>query len=634
MKRTLSYFYTVILIILTSILVSGQNVRYVDKRVSSSGNGQSWSTAWKNFSNIVWSELEGGGTLYISGGSDSLVYYEQLTVGASGGGKNSYLKIFPGKYSPNPSGHSGRVVIDGEATRDYNIFIQNQDWVWVKGFKLTRSYGSAIYLEDFGKGHIVDSLFIYDFGKQTSTMGMGILIIGRLDSCIIRNNYVIDVIDDEGQNDCIHINMDYGNTSHYPSNIIVHNNFFRSTSQDPTAHNDAIQSVCSDGLIFYNNISINDSVNSQEGGGMPFIISGVDRGHHNPVILFNNFAYMGGIWYPGGNYSRTLYTRHDDGGNSGNQPPRVLMFNNTFVSNGPTNYVMEQQYLVHFFSNNILASYCPSNRRGDWFDNLDGSSYYGEYLHVDSTRNNLNWRQDSTQTGLFQGTFAKVGGTFSPDTWADWTSNGGTGLNRDPLFVNNFGKEPNQGALRPDLKPNSPAIDAGEDLTYVYYYIKNELGYDLPEILYDIYGNPRGEQWDIGAFEYVASSSADTIPAFSFSSVNNADLNTEYTASSTFTGADSTFHVWTTTGAEFRINNGSYSTSMKTAENNDVVYVKNQTGNSYSTLYRETIVGGGVSRNFDVTTKAAPPPPSGSVGVVRGSNGRIIYQSNGRTIIK
>lgn len=121
----------------------------------------------------------------------------------------------------------------------------------------------------------------------------------------------------------------------------------------------------------------------------------------------------------------------------------------------------------------------------------------------------------------------------------------------------------------------------------------------------------------------------DTIPSFSFTALNNMELNTTYTANSTFSGADSTFTVYTTTGARFQINSGGYSTTAKTAVNGDVVYVETVTGASYSTGYTETIVAGGVSRDFTVTTKAYVPPPSGNGGVVRGANGVIWKDANG-----
>ena len=121
------------------------------------------------------------------------------------------------------------------------------------------------------------------------------------------------------------------------------------------------------------------------------------------------------------------------------------------------------------------------------------------------------------------------------------------------------------------------------------------------------------------------------MPTFSFTPVTGATRGQTYTASSTFTSADSTFHVWTTSGAEFQINSGGYSTTTKTAEVGDVVYVRNIASGSYSTLSGEVIVAGGYSRTFDVTTGSAPPV--GALGgAVKGSNGKLWKDSTGKVI--
>ena len=64
----LSLMLITFVIILTCLACNAlAAARYVDSSVSSSGNGQSWATAWKSFSNIT--ALSAGDTVYISGGS-------------------------------------------------------------------------------------------------------------------------------------------------------------------------------------------------------------------------------------------------------------------------------------------------------------------------------------------------------------------------------------------------------------------------------------------------------------------------------------------------------------------------------------------------------------------------------------
>ncbi len=81
---------------------------YVDNVVATSGNGQSWASAYKNFSNITWSAIKPGDTLYISGGSTSKTYTSPLTIEASGTA-SSRINVRVGQ----DTGHAGTVILDG-----------------------------------------------------------------------------------------------------------------------------------------------------------------------------------------------------------------------------------------------------------------------------------------------------------------------------------------------------------------------------------------------------------------------------------------------------------------------------------------------------------------------------------------
>ena len=504
-KNILTIAYSVALISLMSYNLFA-TIRYV----SPSGNnttGLSWTNAWTTIT-THWGSLSAGDYVYFDGGVDSTVFSGGWEPTVSGSAAGGWIHLFAGRYSPSPSGHSGRVIISGGTM---NIHLQNDAYYWIRGFELTNANTHSVYIEDTGSHNIIDSCYIHNFNYGNNADGYGIKIIARADSTIIRNCYIQDKVNGAGQSDILQINWDSGNHAHFPSRTIIHDNFFESRSQDPSAHNDVIQSIGCDGFIIYNNILISDSVNSQQGGGMPFILSDVNYGFDYPVIIFNNVAYMGGIWYVGGNYSKVMNTRHDSNGGAvaTNQPSNVFLFNNTFINNGPTCSVVEQEYLIHYFSNNIVASWCPTDRAADWRFNLQGNGGYGGVtgrLHVDSTRNNLIWRERNTQTNLFTGSFnARGGGTFTPSTWSSWVSNNGTGVNADPQLVTKIGRNPNQSSLVPDILETSPAIGAGQNLTYKVNYLVTT--FNLPDdikqaMLRDFYGNLRGSSWDIGAVQY------------------------------------------------------------------------------------------------------------------------------------
>lgn len=81
---------------------------YVDNSVGTSGDGTSWATAWKNFSNIT--GVSSGDTVYISGGTGSQTYQEQLNCNIEG------VTYRPGGADVSPSGHDGTVIIDRVTT--------------------------------------------------------------------------------------------------------------------------------------------------------------------------------------------------------------------------------------------------------------------------------------------------------------------------------------------------------------------------------------------------------------------------------------------------------------------------------------------------------------------------------------
>lgn len=101
MKRIL--FYAV------ALLVSGQSlwaVNYYVSKNGSNGTGSSWATAWNECDQIAWTGIQPGDTVFIDGGTDSLVYNSSLASGKDGTpSARIYLK------RSLASGHNGKVVI-------------------------------------------------------------------------------------------------------------------------------------------------------------------------------------------------------------------------------------------------------------------------------------------------------------------------------------------------------------------------------------------------------------------------------------------------------------------------------------------------------------------------------------------
>ncbi|MGZ3805570.1 MAG: hypothetical protein ACXVB4_15240, partial [Pseudobdellovibrionaceae bacterium] len=85
MKKAILFF-----LLFSAATARGANW-YVDNAVVTSGNGQSWASAFKNFSNITWSSINPGDTIYISGGVTSQTYTSPLDLGASGTAANRII---------------------------------------------------------------------------------------------------------------------------------------------------------------------------------------------------------------------------------------------------------------------------------------------------------------------------------------------------------------------------------------------------------------------------------------------------------------------------------------------------------------------------------------------------------------
>jgi hypothetical protein len=103
---------------------------YVDNSLGSSGNGQSWATAWTS---LPTSGVSAGDTVYISGGSSSQTY--NMTGWAAKGGTAGnpvYYKV------GTDSAHNGVVIINGSGT--WNFF-QPNSYVDFNG-----NVGGAIHL--------------------------------------------------------------------------------------------------------------------------------------------------------------------------------------------------------------------------------------------------------------------------------------------------------------------------------------------------------------------------------------------------------------------------------------------------------------------------------------------------------
>jgi hypothetical protein len=460
---------------------------YVDKNATGrTYNGQTWKTAWRSFSAINWSSIQPGDVIYISGGTDSTVYYERLVIGKSGTVGN-YITV----RNSYGAGHNGKVIIEDPNTNSFDgcIYLSNRDYIYIKGIE-TRKGIRACYLYTLCDYVTIDSCIFRNWYPNASTGGLKIegndnfpdalnCTNITIKNCMIESLPVYDL----NSTDCL-----------YAQGVLklrINNNYIHQRNQSTNnMHVDCIQLYRTADVKIWNNVCMVDS--GVTGHGM---ILGVESraGQIDTMIVYNNYIYAGGHLLPGGNpYINAGYCRWY----GYNYHPLSYWIHNTLVTanGGESPLVMEYMAL---FSNNIIAQYGTNK--------VNPSVYGGQALAtvtstdpgwcescnppclVTKCNNNLMWREwgDISFTGQFSG----LGNIGTPSGWSGWISYGGTGVHAKPLFVNNIKK--NNGYI---IDSNSPARNRGSDLRE---FLESK---GLPWT--DIEGNPRDSSPDIGAYEY------------------------------------------------------------------------------------------------------------------------------------
>lgn len=492
MKSLLKQIYIslIVLFIFTIIYrcttIYASNYYYVDKNATGKNNGTSWEDAWESFSDIKWSSIQPGNIIYISGGKDSIIYYEQLIIGASG---------TPGNYvtlrNSYEAGHNGKVIIEDPKIESFDgcIYISNQDWVYIKGIE-TRNGIRSCYLYTLCDFVVIDSCIFRNWYPNGSTGGLKIEGNDNFPDGLNCTNIEIKhcIIESLPLYNSNSTDALYAQGVH---KLRIHNNFIHQRNQSSNnMHVDCIQLYRTADVRIWNNVCIVDS--GVTGHGM---ILGVESraGQIDTMIVYNNYIYAGGHLLPGGNpYINAGYCRWY----GYNYHPLSYWINNTIVTANGGESPLVMEYMA-FFKNNIIAQY-GTNRRDPnvyggqalatitstefgWCENCNPPCY------VDSCTNNLIWREWGDVS--FSGSWRGKRTTGTPSGWSDWVNTfGGTGINSNPLFSNPLAS--NNGYI---LKHSSPASNAGSDLQW---FIESK-GLEWR----DINGTPRDSSPTIGVYE-------------------------------------------------------------------------------------------------------------------------------------
>lgn len=625
----------ILLILLLPVIQLFATGYYVGLTASGSGNGSNWANkdAW---SDNWWGSISAGDTIFVDGGVDSVVYTSGKTMGASGssGAGNitgsimagNYICIMPGRYSPSPSGHSGKVIMEPSGAGFENS--GGYDYIYIKGFTIRSGSGRGVYMYNNTSHIILDSLTIYEMDDMGTWWESSSYI--EIKNCIIKSK-----LDNASP-------ADDNNYAQYCDHFYIHHNFLHMRNgqySGGTNHLDNFQMAAyNHAVYFYNNICLTDSAvqghniilgtNSQNGTS--------DK--HDTTFVYNNYFYDGGD--PGCNTQRSVYFRYPEDQSGHPLVATMVAINNTIVTSNWGAPNLDFEGGPGFASNNIIlqtgvnGSAPGSCEGGDFMFNANSESEFettSEYnTYADSQHTNLLYRffGGVEFAGVFMGPGGSPEGT--PSSWSNWTSSySGDGVNDNPHLAKNW--RIYTGSNNPfELQATSHAIDAGTNMSY---WLNRYVNY-LPDFSADtdILGNPRDANWDIGVFEYVSGgwTPPDTTAAVTFTSVSNAELGSYHIGTGVLSGADTTFWVLSSPDS-FDINYPFiYDVQADSAHSADTVKIPCVASGSYSTTVTKTIKVSGINKTFSVTTKADPAGGEAIIG--RFSNGKIMRDSTGRVI--
>ncbi len=315
---------------------------FVDNAISSSGNGESWSTAWKFFDDIDWNVIDPGDTLYISGGSTSKTYVNDLIISKSGTSGN-YIVVTKGISA----GHNGTVIIDAATTPFIDIG-GSRSYVEIANISFDGTGISDQLLEASGSTasahHIILTNLRFDPIYASSSCVKFGGSSASVENITIRNCYFRQAVTGGGQTDCVYAqNVDslylIGNTLISANNetdphsdgfqlnkcgdVWVENNkFFHVNTK--TAFNQAMYSTENTGKIFIvNNLFYFGSPNSTSPVIAPsrLPLAGVDSCYFlQNTIIGETAAGIDRVWY-------------DD-------MPYVVQYNNVAVEMGTAGYIL------------------------------------------------------------------------------------------------------------------------------------------------------------------------------------------------------------------------------------------------------------------------------------------------------
>jgi len=259
--------------------------------------------------------MEAGDVLFISGGEDSIVYNQTLTVKISG----DPSKLFTIRNGLDP-GHNGKVIID---VRDKGIRIIKNSYLRISNLVI-KNVSQGIYIRGSSTGDVnviyLDSIKVLNYKKQGAININGWSSSGfdsTIDSVFVRFCSLTTSHTTQNQTDVIY--------AQYCNNLFILNNNITVISGMKGPHTDGIQFVHNIKNITIANNTIANLTNSDNNNKSNGIM-GADL--IGTGLFYNNIVYAPYFRESGNNVF--LYT-------NGSTPDDVgawYIYNNVFIGGG------------------------------------------------------------------------------------------------------------------------------------------------------------------------------------------------------------------------------------------------------------------------------------------------------------
>jgi len=400
------YIITLFCIVSSSLLWATNY--YVDNSAAGSNNGTSWVNAWESFAAINWSNIQPGDIIYISGGSSSKTYNDNIVVNASGS-SGSPITIMKGI----DAGYNGEVIIQGSGSGN-GISIFDKQWITVRNLTIN-NWGINVKI-DGGSSNATHHIIIDNCDGRMS--GRFVHIEGYPDQTgsythdiTVRYCDVTTPAFIGNQNDFVY--------AQYMAGLTIENNNVDISNNDTSPHNDMVQTFWVDGpVIVRNNYFEHSDTKLRNSQGIFF------ENHEGTFEVYNNIIVMPN------SVDGKIYWKADSLNNA-----HTIIYSN--VSYGLSGSLIQTTDPDAVIKNNILYS--------TGYNSI-GSSYMLEFNGVSGSgadvANNLFYDPAGNMNNMNSGTNQN-------------------GVEGDPLFTNLSERDFT-------LQTGSPAIDTGATLQSPY----------------------------------------------------------------------------------------------------------------------------------------------------------------------